>query len=516
MEQHPSIRDLPLELLLTIFQWSLDISTLQKDRCRLSLVCRRWRDIVQKSACLWTDISAYDSIEYIKRSLVKSANLPIDLHYIYRNPDNPRNTLLSYLEAVRDHFSRCRSLVAKARPFDTCGQLFDDLQNIPAPRLESLVLEVGISQRWDPGAGFDLRRLPGMTTFPKLRRLEISGIPCEISPPGLQLNDFRSLNLVGVVNVEADQLLDVLRNSPRLERLGLGLSPLTRPSQPVLAPIHLPYLLALRLIYMPISVSQFFLTTIRAPNCSELSISSKFPERPDDVVREKLFTSDTKHFSPVLQKLLTRGIFKDAHMYVIRWTNRIDFDLRLDGKEVDSVGRRIVWLAFQLHSVEQIEQTVHWLVGHLKRDMPKIPIRLFMDGIREVRLLDVFDSHMAITHLCTRVRERPGAPVGAPQPSPIFLHMAQPTASSWPLPDLEVFVYDPMSRNGSQHEALLDMLRRRYGSGPKELDSERILPRPLRRMRIGPLLMHDRNFLGEVEKILPHAEVSVIGTDSFW
>ncbi|KAG8912500.1 hypothetical protein FRC00_004392 [Tulasnella sp. 408] len=353
-----------------------------------------------------------------------------------------------------------------------------------------------------------------MTAFPKLRRLEIDGVPCEISPLGLQLNNFRSLNLVEVVNVEADQLLDVLRNSPRLEWLGLGRSPVVCPSQPALAPIHLPYLMALHIIYMPTSVSHYFLTTIRAPNCSELVISSKFPELGDNVVGENLFTSSTKHFSPVLQKLLTRGMYKDVR--VNQTNDRIYFQLKSHGREGDPVTPRNVELTFQLQSVEQIEETVHWLVGYLEENIPKIPIRLVMDRIWEVRLLNTIDSHMAITHLAIRVHPPRGAPVRALELSPFLAYMAQPTASGWPLPDLEVFVYDPKDLNGSQNEALFDMLRRRYGSGPEDSDSERMVPRPLRRMRLGTLLTHDRNLLGEVEKILPHAEVSGTGAVSFW
>ncbi|KAG8962809.1 hypothetical protein FRC00_008756 [Tulasnella sp. 408] len=470
MEQHPSIRDLPLELLLTIFKWSLNITTLQKDRFRLILVCRYWRDIVQESACLWTDISGHDSIPYIELSLVKSADLPIDVHYLLANPWGG-TTLISYLKAVRKHFSRCCSisLATGTRRVDIYSELFDGLQATPAPRLEVLVVKARRSQRLGRRPGSSLPKLPGMASLPKLRRLEIDGVPCEIPPLGLQLNDVRSLNLIDVVNVEADQLLDVLRNSPRLEWLGLGRSPLARPPQPALAPIHLPYLLALHLIYMPISVSHFLLTTIRAPNCSELIMSSEFPEFPDNVVRENLFTSETKHFSPVLQKLLTRGIYKDVHVVGIGHS-KADFFLQFHDEEDDGfadVG--IVRLQFQLHSVEQIVKTVHWLVVYLERDMPKIPIRLFMDGIEEVRLLDVIDLHMAITHLAFRA---PRVPLEAPQLNPIFVRMAQPTASGWALPDLEVFTYDSGGRSGPRDEEMLAMLRSRYGSSPEDSNSK--------------------------------------------
>ncbi|KAG8912499.1 hypothetical protein FRC00_004391 [Tulasnella sp. 408] len=517
MEQHPSIRGLPLELLLTIFQWSLDITTLQKDRCRLSLVCRHWRDIVQKSACLWTDISGHDSISYIELSLVKSADLPIDLHYLLGNPYDGRPPLRSYLNAVRKHFSRCCSisLATETRFASMFSELFDGLQATPASRLEILVVKAGRSQRLGRRLTFSLPKLPGMTAFPKLRRLEIDGVPCEIPPLSLQLNNVRSLNLVDVANVEADQLLDVLRNSPRLEWLGLGRSPVACPSQPALAPIHLPYLLALHLIFMPISVSHFLLSTIRAPNCSQLVMSSEFPEFPDDVVRANLFTSETKHFSPVLQKLLTRGIYKDVHIMDISHESA-DFLLQFhDEEDYKSVNWGILDLEFRLESVGQVMETVDWLAGYMERDMPKIPIRLFMDGIGEARLLDVMDLHMAITHLAFRP---PRAPFGAPRPSPIFVRMAQPTGSGWALPDLEGFTYDPEDSSETRDEEMLDMLRSRYGSSPDDSNSDRVLPRPLRKLRLGTFLTDELHLLGEAEKILPQAEVFQMETydDSMW
>ncbi|KAG8962810.1 hypothetical protein FRC00_008757 [Tulasnella sp. 408] len=273
--------------------------------------------------------------------------------------------------------------------------------------------------------------------------------------------------------------------------------------------------MALHIIFMPISVSHFLLTTIHAPNCSELVMSSKFPELPDNVVRENLFTSNTQHFSPVLQNLLTRGVYKDVHIMDMGHENA-DFLLQFQDEEDDKfVNWGIVDLEFRLHSVGQIVETVDWLVGYLERDMPKIPIRLFTDGIGEVRLVDLIDLHMTITHLAFRP---PRAVFGTPQPTPIFVRMAHPTASGWALPDLEGFTYDPEDPSEPRDEEMLDMLRSRYGSFPKESNSERVLPRPLRKMRLGPLLTDGRYLFGEVEKILPQSDVFLRETfhDSIW
>ncbi|KAG9049739.1 hypothetical protein FS837_009273 [Tulasnella sp. UAMH 9824] len=131
-------------------------------------------------------------------------------------------------------------------------------------------------------------------------------------------------------------LLDALRNSPSLERLELGRSPAECPSQTTVIPIHLPRLLALHLIFMPISVSNFLLTTIHAPNCSELLISSHFPKVLDDPVRDCLFTSSTNHFSPVIQTLLTRGRNKDIDI-TRSGTQTIEFLLNFHDEDCDDL-----------------------------------------------------------------------------------------------------------------------------------------------------------------------------------
>ncbi|KAG8912021.1 hypothetical protein FRC01_005347, partial [Tulasnella sp. 417] len=366
------------------------------------------------------------------------------------------------------------------------------------------------SQREDK-ARSNLLQLPEMSALPRLRRLEIDGIPSQITPEGLLLNNVRSLSLIDVSGVQGEQLLEVLRNSPYLERLELGRSPLACPPQPGLIPIHLPHLMALQLIFMPAQVSNFLLATIHAPNCSELFISSHFPELPDNVI-EHLFTDNTKHFSPVLQKLLTRGRYKDIHVFRLE-DQSIDFHLQFHDEDFDySVDQGILRLEFKFHSIGQLEGAVRWLIGYLNRDLPKIRISLFLDEIEEVRLLNLLDSHMAIINLAFRALSGPGFV----QPSPILVHMAHPTSLHWPLPSLETFSYGVVN-DESHNEMMLTMLRRRYGSNSNETDGERNVLRPLKRMRIESGEKQSVYLLVEAQKILPQAVTSLIEEDdSIW
>ncbi|KAG8897995.1 hypothetical protein FRC01_011071, partial [Tulasnella sp. 417] len=391
--------------------------------------------------------------------------------------------------------------------------MFVGLHSTSVPHLEALILRGSASQRAGSSTESELLQLPGMTAFPRLRPLEIDGVPCELSPPGLLLNNVLSLNLVDVLNITTEELLGVLHNSPFLERLELGRSPTACPSETIVAPIHLPRLMALHLIFMPIPVSNFFLKTVHAPKCSELVIVSQFPESPDDVVKGCLFTSDTQHFNPVLQTLLTRGRHKDIE--VTNFFPKMQFLLNFHDRDGDYNGlldHGVVRLDFKFHSVQQIEQTVHWLAHCLGLDTPKISIRLFVGGFDEARWMDILDSRTTITHFAFYTLPH----LYAIRPSPILTHMAQPTLSRWPLHEMEEFIFGVADDDELQDEAVLKMLRERYGprdvnpgdssGGPSNGTS---YPNPLRRIRLAVDGRTSSYMLNEVRKILPEATASL-------
>ncbi|KAG8975720.1 hypothetical protein FRC05_005238 [Tulasnella sp. 425] len=505
MERMTSIQDLPIELLVYIFRLSFDITSLQRDRCRLGLVCHSWRDLVQKSPSLWTEISAHDNIHYIETSLTRSKDLPIDIYYLLSDGPVPRIRLISYIEQVTPLLSRSRSIsvITLSSINNLLKRLLVELQSNPALLLESLILKGWPMPRWSFAAEADPPwQLSEISAFPKLRRLEIEGICCKLSPPGLQLHNVLSLNLVDIVNVSAEQLLDVLQNSPYLETLGLGQSPVACPAHTALSPIHLPHLTTLRLVLMPIHVSNFFLSTIHAPNCSELDISSDFRGLPDDVVNGSLFTSSTNHFTPVLRTLLTRGRYKDIDITSTSAGN-IRFLLQFhDSDRKGPVSLAVLQLDFTLNSARQIEETVRWLGNCLQRDGPKISIRLRMKRFEDVHIMDLLDSYTTITHLGFRAASLPDPTIS----NSILLRMAHPTQLGWPLTNLEVFVYAAAEDAESQDEAMLDMLRRRYTSSSEGLGNEGIRPRPIKRVRVCLDDSRSDYIIGEVQKILPEVE----------
>ncbi|KAG8892978.1 hypothetical protein FRC00_011258, partial [Tulasnella sp. 408] len=450
-----------------------------------------------------------------------SGDLPIDVYYFEFGPYRTKAYLPKYLDEVIPQLSRCRSISLQSY-LGGLDQLVKPLcvglETSPVPYLEALTLKGSASHRNGCEVGTEILQLPAMTAMPGLHRLEITGISSKLCHPGLPPNRFLSLSLIDIINLTMEQLLDVLQNSPSLERLELGRSPTGRPSQPTVTPIHLPRLMALHLIFMPIPVSNFLLTTIHAPNCSELLISSDFPESLDDVVSDCLFTSNTEHFFPVMRTLLTRGRYKDIDISR-EDAQRMALLLKFHDDDCDDpLDHGAFRLHFRLRSVQQVEHTVRWIVHYLEHDMPKISIRLFMDRFEEVHLMDLFDSHMTVTHFALRVRDDSDAL----RPNPILAHMARPILSRWPLPEMVDLVYGIAEEDKLQDEAAQKMLQDRYGSngvnsgnsfgGPS---SGILHPKPLRRVRI---VGTASSMLGEVKKILPGVDTSLFGSDdeSMW
>ncbi|KIO34229.1 hypothetical protein M407DRAFT_17131 [Tulasnella calospora MUT 4182] len=109
-----SINGLPTELLCEIFYLTIDSRDPPGDRCRLSLVCRLWRECIEGSALLWTDISARNARTYVRQALERSRGATINLNYSVHG--NPKMTLEAFLVEAAPHTARWRS---KIRDFGT-------------------------------------------------------------------------------------------------------------------------------------------------------------------------------------------------------------------------------------------------------------------------------------------------------------------------------------------------------------------------------------------------------------
>ena len=107
----------------------------------LSLVCKWWREAIDSSPQLWTDIHWVDRMPagLVERILIKSADSPLNIKFVQNerpvsSDSNPEAE--SFLELLIPHSRRWQSLYIWTR-FSTA--MMDLLQH-PAPLLSSLTL----------------------------------------------------------------------------------------------------------------------------------------------------------------------------------------------------------------------------------------------------------------------------------------------------------------------------------------------------------------------------------------
>ncbi|KAG8915381.1 hypothetical protein FRC01_003682, partial [Tulasnella sp. 417] len=104
--------EIPPEILIEIFMLSLPSLDLAQapQKTVLARVCRLWNAIVQSSPTLWSRISVEDKIGYVRESLLKSGESPIDVHGAcrYSLPCRRRDICYQFMREVNRHAQRWR------------------------------------------------------------------------------------------------------------------------------------------------------------------------------------------------------------------------------------------------------------------------------------------------------------------------------------------------------------------------------------------------------------------------
>lgn len=426
------LNGLPLELICEIFWMVIDSEKPRKERCRLMLVCRQWREYVEDSALLWTTISAQDGLPYMRRALKKSRGVMIDFYYPLSR--SSAANLKAFMAEVSAHIPQWRSLMIAP----------------PSQRpLEGFISTNPITL---------FGRAPAPST---LKNLTLDQIPVAFEPLGL--SGLVSLDLQRVPTISTLQLLEILRDSPGLERLRLDGNPrlVVIGSQASNSqPIELPKLVSLSLRRTNNSGMNCILSNIRLPksrHCVSIhaNMSGVNP-------RSVLFTSAISHIlhatipTPDLpSSVITVRSTGYENGTIIKFRD-IELALVLDGE--DSVRDILGWFADGLRS-EAAECPVHLLLDSSKMD----PVRLA--AVRSPLVV----KHLSISDSISKSSKEAlyKAMVRAPDPS----------SSDWFLPQMETFIVEVGIMESfsfgfgamESQKQLISMLRNRYEGGKTEL-----------------------------------------------
>lgn len=115
---------LPTEILIEMFLLSLPPLNFAQapQKTTLALVCRLWNAVVDSTPVLWSGVSTTDSITYVRRSLLKSGECPIDVYGNRTKPEVRRGPFegpscdgvcCKFLAAFGSHAQRWRHVALK-------------------------------------------------------------------------------------------------------------------------------------------------------------------------------------------------------------------------------------------------------------------------------------------------------------------------------------------------------------------------------------------------------------------
>ncbi|KIO19669.1 hypothetical protein M407DRAFT_30669 [Tulasnella calospora MUT 4182] len=484
MEVVRGIDSLPIELICRIFSLAISPQDAQTDRCRLTLVCRLWREYVEGSTLLWVDISARSDRAYIRRALERSKASVINLHWSAHI--RTRMNLESFMAEAGPHIARWRSLTVAGRlTLPSWENALGTLTTAQAPRLESLDLSVVGSGRSVPQNAITL--FGGAPAPSTLKHLTLKRVSVEVEP--LSLSGLLSLHLTRVANISTLQLLEILRNSQMLQTLsmedlaGIGSQSLAIPS------IELPQLVSLKLEWIAPEGANCILSKIRIPNRRQVYICAGI----EVSVRSVLFTPTIAHIlhttspspEPRSSDIIVKAEISSGCVIQFRG---MELEIYMDGEGVDGE--------------DEVQEILGWLVEGLGSEAAACPVRLMIDwsNMDPLRLATV-PSPLFIKHLSIPDSKVFGS---FAQPRCVATHQPpEPPSSGWSLTQMESLSigFDTI---GSQKE-FISMLRNRYEATPGiETIGRSRCPMSLKsvELRGGPrnegLVEEIRGILGEV------------------
>ncbi|KAG8895394.1 hypothetical protein FRC00_007535 [Tulasnella sp. 408] len=337
----PYIHDVPLEVLIDIFLHLYkdpSIPFVEHDQYNahkltsIMLVCKNWKDAVERTPSLWTDIwlgrcppyiedeGTEQWQEYIKARFARSGTLPLNLTIVAVLFD-----LEEVSHAFLPHISRCRTLVLRGLPYGIV-----DFPNDP-PTLIYRILS----------SPFPVLHTITTQGYATPREWESRWQPLYLDAPNLrELNAFSS-DIIPFVKPHPP----LLSAHPSLERLSLSIGWDDLPSRLPRDRLSLPNLKFLSVAY----VDHFWelLQVIDAPNLEHLVVNcglAHWPEEVDTVMpvmnklRELEWYTDRRavHEQPTLRHLLQHCPNITSLSYICNKESAGFFRETLEERELDN------------------------------------------------------------------------------------------------------------------------------------------------------------------------------------
>ncbi|KIO22945.1 hypothetical protein M407DRAFT_27590 [Tulasnella calospora MUT 4182] len=375
-----SLNGLPIELLCNIFRQTIGPESPRRDLCRLSLVCRQWREYVDGSARLWTDISAVDGPAHVRRALEKSKGALIDLRF--SESTAAETSLEAFLAEAGPHIARWHSLIAAFESRPSLESALAPLTTGQAPRLETLelcLLGVDDSTSQNTITLFGGASAPSTLSALRLFQISLAGEP-------LSFSGLLSLSLIHVETISTPQLLEILRGSPWLETVTLADNPglvAIGSQSSTMQPIELPKPVVLAFIRLDNGGTNCIISNIRIPNRRSLVIGGA-------IIGVSAWSA---LFTPAIRHILhTTSPTADLSPSVIRVDVDGCYNCRIQFRGVD--------LSVLVDGEDRVQKTLGWLVDGLGSEAAECSVHLILDWseMRPERLAEV-PPPLVVKHL---------------------------------------------------------------------------------------------------------------------
>ncbi|KAG8921065.1 hypothetical protein FRC00_009190, partial [Tulasnella sp. 408] len=420
--------------------------TYLRDLVRLTLVCKRWRWIVEDSAVLWTKIDATVGRSAVRRALELAGDTLLDITF---NEINVETTRGDFFQLVGERIAHWRSFVVVLTLWNWLFAL-DDIKKEKAPNLERLQLSGA------DGAGHGgivVTLFGGQSAPPKLKDVTLANI--KINLASLRLGGLRSLTLEQTSGMSSTDIMDIILGSPGIEFLCLScLESLTGqvPSQQALSlrdsfgnpSIQLTSLLHLSLDHIPMLFLEFLLSSIIAPQLETLEVNCE-SLRPQAV--QPLLAS-LQHHVPTVTRLLA-----DPRSSQITVTYLACYQFIIGGLNLT--------LDMDKLSSDSCRETLEWVFNHLGAPVEDLSFHLLLDDWHpDPSHLEWLTRRITVTRLTLYNDPYYNTDLGE-----IIPLLSRPTTSApttWILPQVEVFETNLIWEEGN--DGIVEMINDRHSA----------------------------------------------------
>ncbi|KAG8959788.1 hypothetical protein FRC00_001251 [Tulasnella sp. 408] len=464
------LHKLPIEIFVQVITEALSSFQIRQERgpthlgriVTLCQVCKRWKDVINRTASLWATIDIRDPTVVISIALSRSANHPLNLIGAprsgpFKNWYGIPRGWEEFVKTAIAHSTRWRSVQLAVGSSEAALAVM----NARAPRLQSLEVYSWAESRVDTQKGGSIFQ----TTGPRLRRLGLRGLAIPSGWGSGVLHDLRYLTISSFYGLapSCEEMLATLRECPMLVELMLSLDLTANVETSWKGPsFMLAQLESISISSLSTSWALALLETIRTPSVQLVDLSL------DLLNSNHLFPSVIKRLGPIFSDIIDAQY--QLHIHID--TDHLEWLCEPTGEPSNG---RTVNIKVRNKPASETLETIWAEMGSNRFDLESISIYFNPEADFSL-FLPKLDRMQPITSVSFDWCDL----------DPVFTYMSNPTTrSEWGFPELEYFTirgctYDP--------PRLLEMVLARYegeGSEGSDIsDNKRDRPPPFKDLTI--------------------------------